>query len=213
MHISVYSPPYLFDGARPVIDRVADETDWTYGHGYSIRTSTPITSAELIRPAAVTHQSDPNQRYVTLPISGSGDAVSLNLTSSADIAPPGGYMLFVTNGNNVPSVAKWVHVGGSTRATASPASPAKHALLFGNHLPTPPSAARPATPVLDWHVTGCDSDYGTADQCVPWAIPGPTSRARCGWLRSHGFGPLPVAGTNRQGLAENARGHVCGPGT
>jgi Domain of unknown function (DUF1929) len=111
MQISVYSPPYLFDGARPVIDSVADETDWTYGHGYPIRTSTPITSAELIRPAAVTHQSDPNQRSVALPISGSGDTVSLNLTSSDDIAPPGWYMLFVTDGNNVPSVAKWVHVG------------------------------------------------------------------------------------------------------
>ena len=32
MQISVYSPPYLFDGARPVIKSVADETNWTYGH-------------------------------------------------------------------------------------------------------------------------------------------------------------------------------------
>jgi hypothetical protein len=111
MSISVYSPPYLFDGARPVIKSVASETNWTYGHNYKITTSTPIKSAELIRPAAVTHQSDPNQRYVALPISGSGDTVNLNLTSNDNIAPPGWYMLFVTNGNNVPSVAKWVHVG------------------------------------------------------------------------------------------------------
>jgi hypothetical protein len=111
MSISVYSPPYLFDGARPVIKSVASETNWTYGHNYKVTTSTPIKSAELIRPAAVTHQSDPNQRYVALPISGSGDTVNLNLTSNDNIAPPGWYMLFVTNGNNVPSVAKWVHVG------------------------------------------------------------------------------------------------------
>jgi Domain of unknown function (DUF1929) len=111
MQISVYSPPYLFDGARPVIKSVASETNWTYGHAYKITTSTPIKSAELIRPAAVTHQSDPNQRYVALPISGKGDTVSLNLNSNDNIAPPGWYMLFVTNGNNVPSVAKWVHVG------------------------------------------------------------------------------------------------------
>ena len=111
MSISVYSPPYLFDGARPVIKSVASETNWTYGHSYTVKTSTPIKSAELIRPAAVTHQSDPNQRYVALPISGSGDTVNLNLTSNDNIAPPGWYMLFVTNGNNVPSVAKWVHVG------------------------------------------------------------------------------------------------------
>ena len=111
MSISVYSPPYLFDGARPAIKSVASETNWTYGHSYTVKTSTPIKSAELMKPAAVTHQSDPNQRYVALPISGSGDSVNLNLTSNHNIAPPGWYMLFVTNANNVPSVAKWVHVG------------------------------------------------------------------------------------------------------
>ena len=111
MQISVYSPPYLFDGSRPVIDSVAHASDWTYGSNYTIKTSTPIKSAELLSPASVTHQSDPNQRFVALPISGSGDTVNLNLTSNHDIAPPGWYMLFVTNGNNVPSVAKWVHVG------------------------------------------------------------------------------------------------------
>lgn len=111
LSISVYSPPYLFDGARPVIDSVANANDWVYGKSYTIKTSAPIKTAELLRPAAVTHQSDPNQRFVTLLISGSGDTVSLNLNSNHDIVPPGWYMLFVTNGNNVPSVAKWVHVG------------------------------------------------------------------------------------------------------
>ena len=210
MQISVYSPPYLFDGARPVIDSVADETDWTYGRSYAVRTSTPITSAELIRPAAVTHQSDPNQRSVALPISGTGDRVSLNLTSSGDIAPPGWYMLFVTDGDNVPSVARWVHVGGSKKATVSPA---RHVLPFDNHRPAQGRPPRPADPALDSHVTGCDSDYGTAAQCVPWTIPGSSPAAKCGWLRSNGFGPLRVAGTNRQDLTENGRGYVCPSGT
>jgi hypothetical protein len=111
MQISVYSPPYLFDGTRPVIKSVTNTNNWVYGKNYTIKTSTPIKSAELLRPAAVTHQSDPNQRFVALPISGSGDTVNVNLTSNHNIAPPGWYMLFVTNGNNVPSVAKWVHVG------------------------------------------------------------------------------------------------------
>jgi hypothetical protein len=111
MQISVYTPPYLFDGPRPQIDSVQAPTRWVYGNSYSITTNTPIKTAELLRPAAVTHQSDPNQRFIALPISGSGNRVSLNLTSNDNIAPPGWYMLFVTNGNNVPSVAKWVHVG------------------------------------------------------------------------------------------------------
>jgi hypothetical protein len=111
LQISVYTPPYLFDGARPQIKSVQKQSSWTWGGNYSITTNTPIKTAELLRPAAVTHQSDPNQRFVALPISGSGNTVSLSLTTNHNIAPPGWYMLFVTNGNNVPSVAKWVHVG------------------------------------------------------------------------------------------------------
>jgi hypothetical protein len=111
MQISVYTPPYLFDGARPQVKSVQSTNSWTYGGNYSITSNVPVKTAELLRPAAVTHQSDPNQRFVALPISGSGNTVSVNLTSNDDIAPPGWYMLFVTNGNNVPSVAKWVHVG------------------------------------------------------------------------------------------------------
>jgi hypothetical protein len=111
MRISIYTPPYLFHGARPSITGVASAKDWVYGKSYGITTSTPIKSAELIKPAAVTHQADPNQRFITLPISGSGTKLSLNLTSNSNIAPPGWYMLFVNNANGVPSVAKWVHVG------------------------------------------------------------------------------------------------------
>ena len=111
LQISVYTPPYLFDGARPQVKSVQSTNSWRYGGNYSITTNVPIKTAELLRPAAVTHQSDPNQRFVALPISGSGNTVSVNLTSNPNIAPPGWYMLFVTNGNNVPSVAKWVHVG------------------------------------------------------------------------------------------------------
>ena len=111
MRMSVYSPPYLFHGARPQITGVQSAGNWTYGGNYNISTNSPVISAELIRPASVTHQSDPNQRFVALPISGTGTNLSLNLTSNPNIAPPGWYMLFVTNANGVPSVAKWVHVG------------------------------------------------------------------------------------------------------
>jgi hypothetical protein len=60
-----------------------------------------------------------------------------------------------------------------------------------------------------WHVDGCDHDYGTANQCVPWSIPGATPQAKCAWLQSNGFGPLTVPGTNRQHLPENAAGDAC----
>jgi hypothetical protein len=109
LRISVYTPPYLFQGARPQITSLATPY-WTYGSTQRITVNQKITSAELISPASVTHSSDPNQRFVALPLTVNGTSIGLNVTTNPDIAPPGWYMLFVTNANGVPSVAKWVHV-------------------------------------------------------------------------------------------------------
>ncbi|WP_205650594.1 galactose oxidase early set domain-containing protein [Actinoplanes solisilvae] len=110
MRVSVYSPPYLFKGGRPQILTLPDNT-WDYGTANTITVDGPILKAELIRPAAVTHSSDPNQRFVDLPMTVTGTTISLNLTSNPNLAPPGWYMLFVVGANGVPSVAKWVKVG------------------------------------------------------------------------------------------------------
>ena len=83
---------------------------WTYGSTQRITASQRIVSAELIRPAAVTQSSDPNQRFVALPVSVSGKHIRLTVTGNPNLAPPGWYMLFVVNANGVPSVARWIHV-------------------------------------------------------------------------------------------------------
>jgi len=108
--ISVYSPPYLFKGARPQIQSVAN-TNWGYGTTQRITVNSAVTRASLIRPAAVTHSSDPNQRFVELPMTVKGNTIDLNVTSNPNLAPPGWYMLFVHNANGVPSTAKWVKLG------------------------------------------------------------------------------------------------------
>ncbi len=108
--VSVYSPPYLFKGARPQITGLSTP-NWAYGSANTITVDGPVLKAELIRPAAVTHSSDPNQRFVDLPMTVNGNSISLNLTSNPNLAPPGWYMLFVVGTNGVPSVAKWVKVG------------------------------------------------------------------------------------------------------
>jgi hypothetical protein len=109
MRISVYSPPYLFRGGRPQILSVAGDR-WAYGTGKQITIDGPILKASLIRPEAVTHSSDPNQRYIDLPMTVTGNTIGLNLTSNPNLAPPGWYMLFVVGTNGVPSVARWVQV-------------------------------------------------------------------------------------------------------
>ena len=109
--VSIYSPPYLFKGARPQIIDAWSTTQWAYGSTQRITVNRPITQASLIRPAAVTHSSDPNQRFVELPMTVDGNTIDLNVTSNPNLAPPGWYMLFAVDANGVPSVAKWVRVG------------------------------------------------------------------------------------------------------
>jgi hypothetical protein len=77
-----------------------------------------IKSAVLVRPAAVTHSSDPNQREVALELKedmmgprGEKKTLEVGLTSNPNLAPPGYYMLFLDNADGVPSEAQWVHVG------------------------------------------------------------------------------------------------------
>jgi hypothetical protein len=129
--ISIYEPPYMFKGERPLLesidgqvnrlqDNVNHTAQWEYGSEHKITytsKSSEITSAVLIRPAAVTHSSDPNQREVALPIKeaagprGEGKTLEVGLTSNPNLAPPGYYMVFLVNSGGVPSEAQWVHVG------------------------------------------------------------------------------------------------------
>lgn len=112
MRISVYRPPYLFFSNAPTLN--APTPQWDYGGTQRITGSNNIASAELIKPAAVTHSSDPNQRLINLPLTRTGKgAYSVSLTSNSNIAPPGWYMLWVQNASGVPSSARWVHVGGN----------------------------------------------------------------------------------------------------
>jgi hypothetical protein len=123
--VSIYEPPYLFKGARPVLKLIDGEANalegdvtktkqWEYGteHTLSYSSTSPVVSAVLIRPAAVTHSSDPNQREVALPIvKNENGELAVSLTSNDNVAPPGYYMVFLVNSKGVPSVAQWVHVG------------------------------------------------------------------------------------------------------
>jgi hypothetical protein len=121
----------------------------------------------------------------------------------------------------VPVLATSV-VAGTTMASARPqptlavsasalqAKPSAHVMNFGTDRTKRIYPHGHAKSVQEsWHIDGCDHDYGTANQCVPWAIPGATAQAKCAWLQSHGFGSLTVPGTNRQQLPENAEGEAC----
>lgn len=126
--IEVFSPPYLFnaDGtpaARPVIDEVNGEVPTSahapqFHHGGTFTIQTPqagsIARVVLIRPMAVTHQTDSEQRILHLTFHKSGanqlTATAPNGSHPHATCPRGYYMLFILDGNGVPSVGKFIHL-------------------------------------------------------------------------------------------------------
>jgi Domain of unknown function (DUF1929)/Glyoxal oxidase N-terminus len=114
-HIEIYSPPYLFnsDGSpatRPVI--TASARDIHYGKDFYLRTPYPadIKSVVLVRPGAVTHAFDMEQRLVGLTFTYTNGQLYVTAPRSGNIAPPGYYMLFILNSKGVPSKASFVRL-------------------------------------------------------------------------------------------------------
>jgi hypothetical protein len=108
--ISVYSPPYLYHGARPRL--TGGPSQLQRGQTASFTTPDPgsIVKARLMHPSAVTHVTDVQQRSIALTIKHESGAVALTIPTGAGLVPSGWYMLFVDNGRGVPSVARWVKI-------------------------------------------------------------------------------------------------------
>jgi hypothetical protein len=118
----VFSPPYLFKGARPGV--TSSPSSITYGESFFVDTAdaTSITAVTLVRLSAVTHAFNMNQRFLRLAFSPAPGRLTVTAPSVAEIAPPGHYMLFVLNAAGVPSIARIVRLNSGAVPTA-PAAP------------------------------------------------------------------------------------------
>jgi hypothetical protein len=121
-----FSPPYLFKGARPAIASAPLEVAHGTTFSFDLADANAIGSVALVRPGSVTHQFDEDQRYLTLTFSQSGNRVSADAPATANLAPPGYYMLFVLNNTGVPSVARWIHLASGTEDTTAPTVTARN---------------------------------------------------------------------------------------
>jgi len=103
----IFSPPYLFRGTRPSITG-ATPSDVAYGRTLFVETpdGAGIAKVTFIRLSSVTHAADMGQRLVPLSFTPVSGGVSVVIPTSATTAPPGPYMLFLVNGNGVPSVGR-----------------------------------------------------------------------------------------------------------
>ncbi|WP_424195041.1 galactose oxidase-like domain-containing protein [Ampullimonas aquatilis] len=101
----IFSPPYLFKGTRPVI--TSAPATIAYASKFNVTTSGfGIAKFTLIRLSSVTHSVNTDQRLVELTAGLNGNNYVVSSPLNGNIAPPGYYMLFALDVNNIPSVAK-----------------------------------------------------------------------------------------------------------
>ncbi|MGA7124281.1 MAG: galactose oxidase-like domain-containing protein [Polyangiaceae bacterium] len=105
-----YYPDYWFK-VRPTI--LAAPTTITYDATFQVQSSAPVGKVTLIRFPSVTHAFNQNQRYSELSFESATAAGTLVNTAVASDGwvPPGHYLLFVLDENNVPSVGVTVQIG------------------------------------------------------------------------------------------------------
>jgi hypothetical protein len=168
--IEIYTPSYLFDSNdhlittnRPQITALSFSGPIHYGMPFSVSyTSTsPISSAVLVRPGSATHTTDMEQRLIglcggTSPCNLSSNTLSLTTPPDGSIAPPGYYMLFLLDSAGVPSKARFIQI-----------TPNSYSLV-------PPTGAI-TTPSSDMTITaGSMINVGTSTSAskYSWVFPG-----------------------------------------
>ena len=105
----VYSPPYLFKGAQPVITSAPASA--RYGQSFNVLTNrTAMAGAVLVAPSATTHGNDMHQRVIKLRAQQLSNGLTVTVPASSALVPPGHYMLFVMDSAGIPSVARFVHI-------------------------------------------------------------------------------------------------------
>jgi len=115
-HLEIYTPAYLFTvtGGFAVRPTITDAPAGPIGYGTTFTVHTPIAadiaSVVLVRPGAVTHAFDMDQRLVGLSYTAGLGALNVTAPPNGNIAPPGYYMLFILNSAGVPSIASFVQL-------------------------------------------------------------------------------------------------------
>jgi galactose oxidase len=112
----LFSPPYLFKGARPIITKAPANV--LYGGTFDVETPAPneISQVTWIRLPSVTHSFDQNQRINFLTFQRGANKITVNAPPNGNVCPPGHYMLFLLNQNKVPSVAAIIQITAASPA-------------------------------------------------------------------------------------------------
>ncbi|HEU4414788.1 MAG TPA: carboxypeptidase regulatory-like domain-containing protein, partial [Candidatus Angelobacter sp.] len=106
----VYSPPYLFAGARPSIGSAPTSA----GYGQTVFIGTPdaanVSQVTWLRASSTTHTNDMSGRFLRLNFTKTSTGLNVTMPANANLSPPGYYLLFILNATGVPSVGSMVQL-------------------------------------------------------------------------------------------------------
>lgn len=124
----IFSPPYLFKGARPKISSAPTDIDYNQQFEVTVGPSDSISKVSWVRLGSVTHSCNMSQSLIFLVPDQHGTKITVHAPENSNVAPPGYYMLFVLNEKGVPSIARMVCLARHGTVPAKiPKSKAKHA--------------------------------------------------------------------------------------
>lgn len=120
----ILSPPYL-SGPRPTIASAPPAVP--YGHVFFVGTpdAADIARITMVRLPSVTHGFDQNQRILSVTFASTAGGLLVTAPADPNLCPPGHYMLFLLDGNGVPSIAHILRIDsaafvGSSFHTVTP---------------------------------------------------------------------------------------------
>jgi hypothetical protein len=127
LNAEVYFPPYLFNAnGTPATRPIISSAPMSAAPATKIRIGTPtpsaITRVTLIKSGSVTHSFDMGQRFLQLPFTVIGGELEATLPANTFETPPGYYLLFLINGQGVPSEAAMVRMNVAGQAPPAPAT-------------------------------------------------------------------------------------------
>ncbi len=107
----LFSPPYLFRGARPRITAAPSRVALAQRFEIDTPDGAVVQKVTLLRLAAVTHAFDQDQRFLELPFEHGVGAIYATAPERSELAPPGDYMVFLVKADGVPSAGHMVRIG------------------------------------------------------------------------------------------------------
>jgi len=120
----IFSPPYLFKGTRPTI--TSAPAIGVLGSTITIQTpdASSIARVTLIGLTTTTHAFNMGQRFSELTFTAGSGSLVATLPASANLLPPGYYMLWILNGTGVPSISRMIQVLPSSIVGVNETEPA-----------------------------------------------------------------------------------------